>query len=281
MNTSGMKDKNKSKKDIKRENDELRSKISEEFGGMFGGESNIPPDMENQFLKNVMAFEKQFAEGKQTTVYDRIGRPDWVPEEEVNDSEMGRVLDDLCLKLHENGLSIDAICDVEEREMYRFITEELFLETIDDLSIEGMMTCFIYEEFHPNHKYDAEEAVTDFITRTLLCKNDTDDWYFNEHLKVQLSPEVDGEKAIRDIKNFINAWSALEIHHYKITTTELTEDELFAFVTFEISYEATMEDVSNSISHEGIGKMKLENVFPRLECVGWDVLECELPGFKL
>lgn len=276
-----MKDKNKSKKDIQRENDDLKSKISTEFGGRFGGESNIPPDVENQFLKNIMAFEKQFAERKQTTVYDRIGRPNWIPENKIKDSDMGSALEDLYLKFHENNLSIDAICEVEEREMYRFITEELFQKTIDDLSIEGMMTCFIYEEFHPNHEHDVKQAVKEFITWTLLKEVDTDDWYFNENLNLQLSPVLDKEKAIRDIKNFINAWSHFKIDHYRITTTELTENELFAQVTFEISYEATTEDESTTIHFDGTGKIKLENVFPRLGCVGWDVLECEFPGFSL
>ncbi|MBY5958675.1 hypothetical protein KUV50_11055 [Membranicola marinus] len=276
-----MKDKNKSKKDIQRENNDLKSKISTEFGGRFGGESDIPPDVENQFLKNVMAFEKQFAERKQTTVYDRIGRPDWIPENKIKDSDMGSALEELYLKLHENNLSIDAICEVEEREMYRFITEELFQETIDDLSIEGMMTCFIYEEFHPNHEHDVKQAVKEFITWTLLKEVDTDDWYFNENLNLQLSPIIDKEKAIRNIKNFINAWSSVKIHEFEIVSVDITDDLQIAHATFEVNYIAIPEGNPDPISFSGKGKMKLENVYKRLECVGWDVLECEFPGFSL
>ena len=53
--------------------------------------------------------------------------------------------------LNKNSIQLDTICDVEEREIYRFVTEELFSHKMDNMRIPGMMACFIYEEFHPNH----------------------------------------------------------------------------------------------------------------------------------
>lgn len=46
--------------------------------------------------------------------------------------------------------ALDFLCDVDDAEAYRFITEELMDEEIDDIRIEGLRHCFIYEEFHPN-----------------------------------------------------------------------------------------------------------------------------------
>lgn len=276
-----MRDKKRSKKDIQRENEELKSRISEEFGGMFGSSSDLPPEMENQFLKNVEAFEKQFAEGKEITVYERVGCPKWIPVGEVDDNKISGALHDMYNLLQQNGISLDTICEVEDRELYRFITEELFQEKIMDLSIDGMMTCFIYEEFHPNHEYDVEHAVRDFITHLLQYEGNTDDWFFNEDLKVKLSPDIDVENTIRKIKNFINAYSGFEIHHLEITSLELPVDFEQANVTFDIRYDASIEGSTDILSFEGSGKMKLENVFQRLEVAGWDVFAFEMPGFKI
>src|SRR6185295_10150780 len=60
------------------ENEFLKMKIMLEHGGQFGeleedGNTDLPPEIENQFLNNVLAFEKQFSEHKVVKVYDKIG----------------------------------------------------------------------------------------------------------------------------------------------------------------------------------------------------------------
>ena len=48
---------------LKAENDFLKMKIMLERGATFGGDnSELPAEIENAFLNNVMAFEKQFEE---------------------------------------------------------------------------------------------------------------------------------------------------------------------------------------------------------------------------
>ena len=276
-----MKDKKRSKKDIQRENDELKLRLSQEFGGLFGNDSDLTPEIENRFLKNVEAFEKQFAEGKEITVYKKIGCPEWVSVDEIDDSKITEVLNDLQNLLHQNGISVDTICKVENRELYRFITEELLEEKIMDLTIEGMITCFIYEEFHPNHKYDVEQTTRDFITQLLQFTENTDDWFFNEDLKVKLSPDINVEESIRKIKNFINAYSAFELYDLEITSLELAEDLQQAHVTFDIHYDASIEGSTDTLSFDGAGKMKLDNVFERLGVAGWDIRAFDIPGFKI
>ena len=276
-----MNDRKKSDKELQKENEEMKSRISKEFGGVHGRGDNVPPELENQFLKYILEFEEQFAKGKETTVYDRIGRPEWIPETKLSDAEVEKKLQWIYERLHMNNLAIDSICGVEDRVMYRFITEELFDHVILDMSVPGMMTNFIYEEFHPNHEYDVEQAVLEFITHTLLQNSDTDDWLFNSDLKVWLNPDIDLEKAIRNIKNFINSWSDFSIHQLEITALKLSEDEQRAQVVFDIAYNATLDDSREVVSFEGEGRMSLVNVFERYGVAGWDVKQCDMPGFKL
>jgi len=77
---------------LKAENDFLKMKMMLERGAEFektekGNE--LSADIENQFLRNIMEFEKQFDQHKITTVYDKIGRPiQFKPVNEIPDTEI-------------------------------------------------------------------------------------------------------------------------------------------------------------------------------------------------
>ena len=43
---------------LRMQNDFLKMKMMAESGAFFGGEGGLPADIENQFLKNIMEFEK-------------------------------------------------------------------------------------------------------------------------------------------------------------------------------------------------------------------------------
>jgi hypothetical protein len=49
------------------------------------------------------------------------------------------------------------------KKLYRFIAEELFFHEMNNVRVKGMVTCFIYEEFHPNAKLDIEDAYEYFL----------------------------------------------------------------------------------------------------------------------
>jgi len=65
--------------------------------------------------------------------------------------------------------------------LYRFITEELFKEELDDIKIEGMTHHYIYEEFHPNHEHDIKNRCKEFL-----------DEFLNKNIKLTtVNPNVD------------------------------------------------------------------------------------------
>ena len=237
--------------------------------------------MENEFLNYIIAFEEQFAEGKQTTVHRYIGQPSWTPAHQLNEDQVESALHHVQSILARHTIRLNTLCSVESSELYRFITEELFDQEMMIIRIPGTWTNFIYEDFHPNHEYDSEQAALDFIRDILLTNADTEDWYFNESLKLSLSPELGTEKVVMKVKNFINSWSDIAIQHFNIISVEVTDDDQESMVTFEIAYDATMEDSSQKVIFEGNGKINLKNVFKRLECTGWEVRECDMPGFEL
>jgi hypothetical protein len=138
---------------LRAENDFLKMKLMLQHGAAFGGEekNELPPEVENEFLNNVLSFEDQFAQGKRISVFDKIGKPDhFRPVSEIPDDEIDQCWEQLLGYLIEHGIHLLAFSPIiSSRELYRFTTQELFKEETDDINIPGMITGYIYEEFYP------------------------------------------------------------------------------------------------------------------------------------
>lgn len=72
------------------ENELMRIKLKAQYGDAFqmGTSDELTPEMENQFLKNILAFEDSYQQGDFITVYERIGKPAYKPAEEMNATEL-------------------------------------------------------------------------------------------------------------------------------------------------------------------------------------------------
>ena len=68
----GMENKRPNEEDIRKENEALWKHIEEELGGL-SSRSDIPPEVENEFLKNLILFEQKIERGEETTVNHRLG----------------------------------------------------------------------------------------------------------------------------------------------------------------------------------------------------------------
>lgn len=175
-----MKDENNNESELpklntKEENEFKKLKLSIEHGTTFFGKSNsnLPPEIECQFLDYISNFENAFQNAKQITVYEKIGKPEFKPEGTLSDEEITVELERIEEIMHQNNIRLDVLCDYEneDRLIYAFITEELFLSKIDEMNVPGMMSHFTYEEFHQNHKYDLEQATEDFLKMFLDKKS--------------------------------------------------------------------------------------------------------------
>ena len=160
---------------LKLENDFLKMKLMLEQGAQFGnmeGTGECPAEIENQFLRNIIEFEKQYAEQKTIKVFDKIGNP--TQFRPVNDIPIGDI-DTAWKELDEylNRYSIDlAVCspNISNKELYRFTVEELFEYEMDDMDMPGMTHCFTYDEFHPDHEYENTNAAIDDCIKPMLEK---------------------------------------------------------------------------------------------------------------
>ncbi|MBI3219094.1 MAG: hypothetical protein HYZ44_06260 [Bacteroidetes bacterium] len=161
-----------SEDELKAENELLKLKLELEHGMQGHLSEGLNPNMENQWLNYIYNFEKLHKETPRVKVYDFIGRPNFVPIQSLPENEISDALEALENVIQAKGIQLDCLCDYSPATIYQFITEELFEHEMDGIRMEGMVTHFTYEEFHPNHGYDIDRLVTDFITSLFTKKWD-------------------------------------------------------------------------------------------------------------
>ena len=232
---------------LRMENELKKMKMMLERGAIFSEslESNkLDPVIEDEFLRNMEEFEKSFGNAERISVYDFIERPEYILVDAIPDSQITEELGKVMGILNENGISLDTLCEVEDRELYRFITEELFLHEVDNVRIKGMMSCFIYEEFHPNHEYDIRNTCTDGITS-----------YLNKENKYYTYSFVKGVEQESWFKDFQNAFDSFSLH--KLDIIDVRIDKTTARVNFNIEFSAAMEGASARQHFNGEGFVML------------------------
>ena len=251
---------------LKRENNEKKKRIEKEQGAKFFTPENgdeIDPLLENQFLKNIEAFEKSFHSAKRTKVFDFIGNPVVKKVSEIPENEIGCELDYIMKLLNDNQIELSTICDVDERELYRFVTEELFESEIDDVKVEGMMSCFIYEEFHPNHDYDIRRICNDFINDFINKQTNS--------FEYTLTKEAINDKKMND---FISSFSKFELIGSEIIEVTINPEK--ASLKMQISFFATIE---SSVEKQQYSGPVIFNLLP--EYGYWSINKVDLSGFKI
>lgn len=132
-------------KKLKTENELLRKKLTEDFG-MKHSEFNLDPLLENQWLKHILEFETTYASARKMKVYEIIGKPFFKKSETLNRTEVKMELNRITHLLNQKNIHIENTTGKDPEKVYRFITEEIFEEVAQDMNIEGLNLCFVYEE---------------------------------------------------------------------------------------------------------------------------------------
>lgn len=240
-----------------------KMKLSLEYDTKFMNiEDNIiPPEIENQFLDQVIQFESLYENAKRITVYEKLGRPKYEEADNLNDEEIAIEVDNLFCLLNDYQIHLDIICEYEnqDRLIYSFITQELFETEIDDLSIPGMFINFTYEDFHPNHKYDIEKECINFIKYFLDIE---DDFYEEFHAKET--------KNHVELNQFRDLFEEFGISQYRFGSIQIEDEE--ASADFYIDFWGKPSGIREKTSFSGTGRMTF-----RFEHNYWNIQEVRLP----
>ena len=225
---------------LKDENVFLKMKLMLERGASFGKEDgkDLPAEIENKFLQNIIEFEKQFDEHKTIRVFDKIGKPtNFKPAADIPDEEIAQAWEALSDLLGEHGISL-GVCspNISKRELYRFTVEELFEYEMDDINIPGMVHGFIYDEFYPDAVYENTNAAIEECIKYILQKEPMEWTHHFRKENLQLNQHVSLlEEELKIIVNMFKlAYDDLEIKEINETGCIVDEKKSLVNGTYHV-----------------------------------------------
>lgn len=231
----------KDPEELSTENELLKLKMMAELGGNFLGSDELPPDIENKFLKQIMRFHKKHDTSKRTTLYKLIGSPEYNHVNDISEKQLDKELSKIWNIMNKNGIGLSVLYDVPKREIYRFITEELFKLEVDDVKMKGWTNQYIYEEFHPTEDYDLKVAVQQCVHMIFTHDIPFFGEQFSEELKDSIGLSMEPEDLLEKIEKFQEEFLQLNLHEITMTVNSKNEEAKTAHVTCEANYRTQKE----------------------------------------
>jgi hypothetical protein len=260
---------------LRMENELMKLKLKAEMGAKSFSAREIDPEIENAFLKNVMAFEQNWAKAKPVKVFDLLDKPAFKRSDELTDEDLETELEQLSDLMSEKHMEVYFDDEVDSRTRYRFITEELFDHESTFMPMEGMTTCFDYEEFHPNHKKDIERRAEEFISQWFERNIDEKSWELAPEFILPDRKILSRADVVAQCKQIFDAYTGFKDGEFKIIDVGFQMEEYsgLGHAGGVVKYEAGLE---NGETVRIGGPFKL---YMALEGGWWSIFHIIFPGF--
>ena len=134
---------------IPKDEREIEEMLEEEMLG------ELDEEDDEEFINQVEEFKKGHSKGRMISVYKKIGRPKFTELSKLDPAKLKDELRRLIVTLDKFNIIVHSHGEYDNREKYRFITEEIFKEFIED-SPKKHIT-FVYEDYHPEMDADDED----------------------------------------------------------------------------------------------------------------------------
>jgi hypothetical protein len=254
--------------------DARRRSLEERFGGVFTPpDTSLPPDVERAWLESIERFEQAVDGSRIVTVREYVGNPPLRPLGDIPPGELQEAVDWLMELLAANDIVVQIGPAVSLAETYRFLSEELMEAETDDIRVEGFSTLFLYEDFHPDERAEAERTAREFCL-AIFERSEAD-------LVRLIGGAHDGDpphqrlagELLRDAAlEFFGRVRAVSTQAVKIEECGVDRDR--AEVAGHVSWSGVLIEGSTPV--EASGPMRL--VLARCPFGGWDVVEAHVPG---
>lgn len=259
-------------------NEKKKDELRENYGMQMENADGLSPQAEGEWLDYITEFERQFENARRISIRERIGNPVIKSLTEIPESELETELDNLLELLAENNIAIDFLHEIEDRDAYRFLTEELLNEMTDDIHIPGMISHFIYEEFHPNDEDDITQAVDEFfyaLFKDYLRETDSMLYYTisKENMRDSKGQSMNLEQFKKSVADFYEKHPVLMDHSIEVISINIEGDKAIADV--QTLWHAIPKNENAVVKHEGISKFSLE----RSIYGGWDITQANIVGW--
>jgi len=259
------------------ENELLQLKLKAELGAETYISGHFPPEVENEFLKNVLAFENSFSTAKMKNIFELLDKPEYLPTAELDDHAIELALDELFALMKKKQIALGFSGSYNSRTKYKFITEEFFNEEVSDNMIPGMIWHFTYEEYHPNHQLDIESKTISFMSAWINQKITKDYLNLADTFIMPNGHILHKDEIANKIKNMCKSFPEFKDCRYKIDKVdfELQNDTGMGFSEGIVKYNAI------SRNHERIAVEGPFKFYFTMEFNCWSIYYFIFPGFEL
>lgn len=241
--------KKKGADEVQDENEFLKLKMMAEFGGNFVGSDDIPPDVENQFLKQIMAFHQQQESAAKVSIYKFIGEPEYNHVHDLSEKEVKRELKKLLRLLKKHGIHLEVLAPTPDREIYRFLTEELFKQEVNDVKIKGWSSQYIYEDYYPNAEYDIKNAAHNIILGLFDKNAQLFEEFIAEDLKDRLGLTTDLEELNSKVDAFKSQYNDVILVGYDFIKVQFDKTEGTAYVSADVTFKTQKQPGRRTARH--------------------------------
>jgi hypothetical protein len=230
------------------------------------------------FLKNILAFEENYANSKVVSMFDYLGRPEIKKAAEIEDGEMELALTGLMNRLFCKNITVDFGNLTDARAKYSFITDELFLHQMNEVNMPGMFFHFLYEEFNPDHEADIKRRTLEFISDWFEQTMGKFSWELSDTVVLADGKMVPKEKVLEKFRLIFESYTCFKNCQFLIDSIhfELKEEpgKGIGHVDGAVKYQAVLEN-GETTTIEGPFKL-----FLAMEHNCWRIFYFVFPGFE-
>ncbi|MEO6695938.1 MAG: hypothetical protein ABIY50_01555 [Ignavibacteria bacterium] len=133
---------------------EIEEMLEEEMHGELDAEDD------EEFIHNVEEFKKEHSKTKMVTIFNMIKKPEFPDVKKIDPKSVKDELQKLILHLDKFNIIVHFHNECPDTEKYRFITEEVFKEAVEEDKNHHHVT-FLYEDYHP--EMDDEDEDEEFL----------------------------------------------------------------------------------------------------------------------
>ncbi|MBK8048563.1 MAG: hypothetical protein IPK16_16460 [Anaerolineales bacterium] len=257
------------------ENEARRRELETKYGAVFTDVDEVPAMTEAEWLRNMLLFEEQIMSDDYTTISAVLGHPTTYPVAMLTDAQVDDELEQLFDLFADHRIQLDCLCNVEPRELYRFIVEEFLDEEFIEITAAGdWWTVFIYEEYHPNDEYDAKMWSEMFLIDLLMDKN--------RSLHVANTCDQSAREANVLVDELAPRMMVFWAHYAVITERtincldcKITGDT--AVTELSVTFTGLLHGCCDPIRTTGRAVLRLA----RSPYGGWDVIRASVPGIVI
>src|SRR5690554_62742 len=217
----------KSKEEVEFEREFNKLKLSAERGIPYSDKKNqevTNSETDADFLTRMKAVEDAMRNPDKTKIDELPGFPKFPKGDDLTDDEVKAALELATAALSSNNIELTVVYPTPDREIYRFITEELIKQGSGAAGVGGMTMHVIYEDHYPNYAEDMKSDANDILHYICRGYKGTLPWRISKEVSLwgEKISEAAFKAALSDHREVFQGMSYINVDAMEVNIQEPT-----------------------------------------------------------